>query len=505
MHIKKRNIINLFLAFIVSFSFVGAIAPDVERVQAASNITVVQDSMSVAQFNNPNNIDVTFLRQLDDAIYLNSSVINAEVTKSNSFWVLAEDTGTYYLQVCLLAPRVECGTYTLPRRYSSLVSFNTISFISSYNFTFTNMTTSSHVGTNQTTTNRFYLDGRDYVIGSYNWIGSANGGVTLSNFTARYTDVVCVRDYTFPFDPILTPVLDYPYNLNIQTQGFTEWLINTGKYREIGASMLANHVGGFVELFNEYGASLTFFKKQVSAFFDYHNIGQGVSDYNVILNKTRQLYQEYLRLKNDTVGNHLLPRVASTIEPDTNDTNQTLITNTIDDTEIVSILRDILRTLLSFPATWYDMHQQLMIKLDELDLTTNIVDDGGTNDLDLLFTYDQDEFESDWNSFEDAINDDVASKTALIDSISNRSIMPENMLSDQTTFSLTVPLIDGYTVQQNGSGYTTNIHNYTFDMSEHATFDAVFKKIKRFIGVIMIIAYLVSLRYRIPRIVRGES
>lgn len=307
------------------------------------------------------------------------------------------------------------------------------------------------------------------------------------------------------FDPILSPLLDYPYNLDIQTQGFTEWLINTQKYREIQSAMIANHVSPFVELFNQYGGSLTFFRKYVKQYFDLIHIGDGVSDYGVILKKTRELYQEYLRLKNDTVGNHLIPRVSSTIEPDTNDSNQTLVTNTINDTEIEKILRDILRALLSFPSTWYDMHQQLMNKLDDLKLTTNIVNDGGSNDLDVLFNYDEDEFNSDWNSFEDLINDDVNSKTALIDSINNRSVMPENMLSDQTTFSLTIPLIDGYTVTRDGTSYSTNINNYTLDMSEYPTFDSVFKTIKRFIGVIMIIAYLVSLRYRIPRIVRGES
>lgn len=307
------------------------------------------------------------------------------------------------------------------------------------------------------------------------------------------------------FDPILSPLLDYPYNLDIQSQGFTEWLINTQKYKEIVSAMIANHVSPFVELFNQYGGSLTFFRKYVKQYFDLLHIGDCVSDYGVILKKTRELYQEYLRLKNDTVGNHLAPRVSSTIEPETNDNNQTLITNTVNDTEIEKILRDILRTLLSFPSTWYDMHQQLIQKLDELQLTTNIVNDGGSNDLDVLFNYDQDKFNSDWNSFEDAVSNEVDSKTALVDSINDRSFMPEKMLSDQNSFSLTVPFIDGYTVSQDGTSYTTSINNYTLDMSEYPTFDSVFKKIKRFIGIIMIIAYLVSLRFRIPRIVRGES
>lgn len=378
----------------------------------------------------------------------------------------------------------------------------TLQNIDDYNFTFTTINSLPSSASGGADRNAVIYNSSDSQLYQVSAAYDNNGISYNYSSVIRY---IAKIELIPQFDPILSPILDYPYNLDIQSQGFTEWLINTEKYKEIKSSMIANHVSPFVELFNQYGGSLTFFRKYVKQYFDLIHIGDGVSDYGVILKKTRELYQEYLRLKSDTVGSHLAPRVSSTIEPETNDNNQTLITNTVNDTEIEKILRDILRTLLSFPSTWYDMHQQLMQKLDELQLTTNIVNDGGSNDLDVLFNYDQEEFESDWNSFEDAVNDEVNSKTALVDNINNRSVMPEKMLSDQNSFSLTVPLIDGYTVSQDGTSYTTSINNYTFDISQHPEFDAVFKKIKRFSGIILIIAYLVSLRFRIPRIVRGES
>lgn len=374
--INKNTVISFSLIFLLVFSFLCLCFFDknINRVSAANNHYVSQDGFSVAQFNNPLNLDTDFLRQLDDSIYLNTSLGSMGYTKSNSFWVLAQDSGTYYLQVIKTSPCVICGTYTISYNYTTLVSFSTVGFISSY--VFSNNGFWSTAQTYFTVSNVFYLDGRNYVIGSYENQGNGWDAV-LTNFTPRFTDIVCVRDYNFPYDPILTPILDYPYNLDIQSQSFTEWLISTNKYKEINRAMLSNHVNQYVELFNQYGASLSFFKKQVSAFFDFYNIGQGISDYNVILNKTRQLYQEYMRLKNDTVGNHLAPRVESSIVPETNDNNLTLVTNDSNDTEIISILRDILRSLLSFPSTWNDLNQLLLNAFNSLDLTTNIVNDGG--------------------------------------------------------------------------------------------------------------------------------
>lgn len=495
---KIKNIITGIIGgFILCTGSVASVS--------AASISVVQEDFSIAQFSNPQDIDSDFLRQVDDAIYLNSSIRSAGVDKTNSFWVLAEDTGTYYLQVIKLSPRVESGTYTLPYTFTSIVTFNTVPFISTYNFTFSNMVTNSHNSMNHEVTG-FYQDGRSPVIGTFKWKGSSSGAVNVSDFSVRYSDIVVVRNYNFPYDPILSPILDYPYNLDIQSQSFTEWLISTEKYLDIYHSLQANHVSGFVEVFREFGGSASFFKRYCKGFFDFNNIGQGVSDYNLILRKTKALYQEYLRLKNDTVGNHLAPRVESTIVPETNDNNTVLVTNAVDDTTIISLLRDILRSLIALPNTLNDFTQLILNKLDSLDLTTNIVNDGGSGITDFsdLYVYDVDSFNNDLADFEADIEDVQSVPMGYISNINQNSLMPEKMLEDKDSLIVNVPTVTGFTVGGNGSTYSTQTGSYVLRSVDYPWLDTVVQKIKRYASILLILGYLVHLRYRIPELVRGE-
>lgn len=494
----KNKIIGVFGA--VSIAACSAVS-----VVFAAPQSIVQDSVSVTEFSNPQNIDLDFLRQLDDAIYLNSSIRSANVNKTNSFWALAESSGTYYLTVCKLSPRAEVGTYTIPYSSTSVVTFSTTGFISTYNFEFRTLITSSHYG-GVWTTESFFQDGRDSVIGTFDSNGSMNGSVNVDNFVVRFSDVVVVRNYNFPYDPILSPILDYPYNLDIQSQGFVEWLISTGKYTEINDAILSNHVSGFVDIFRQYGGSSSFFKRYCKGFFDFNNIGQGVSDYNLILKKTKALYQEYLRLKNDTVGNHLAPRVESTIVPETNDSNTVLVTNAVDDTTIISLLRDILRSLIALPNTLNDLTQLILNKLDSLDLTTNIVNDGGSGITDFsdLYIYDVDAFNNDLADFEADIEDVQSVPMGYISTINQNRFMPENMLEDKNSLTVNVPTITGFTVGGNGSTYSTQTGSYVLRSVDYPWLDTVAQKIKRFGSIILIIGYLVHLRYRIPELIRGE-
>ena len=492
----KNKLIGILIAF--SISICGAAS-----VSAANNFSIVNQEFSVAEFNNPQNLDLDFLRQLDDAIYLNTSIRNLSIDKTNSFWVIYENTGTYYLQVVKLSPRVECGTYTLSYQWSDLVSFSTPAFISTHVFSLgTFWSTSS---TSFTVDNVFYMDGRNYCIGQYTNRGTGWDAI-LENFIPRFSGVGCVRNYNFPYDPILSPILDYPYNLDIQSQDFVEWLIATGRYTEINGSILSNHVSGFVDIFREYGGSTSFFKRYCKGFFDFNNIGQGVSDYNLILKKTKALYQEYLRLKNDTVGNHLAPRVESTIVPETNDNNTVLVTNSVDDTTIISLLRDILRSLIALPNTLNDLTQLILNKLDSLDLTTNIVNDGGSGITDFsdLYIYDVDAFNNDLADFQSDIEDVQNVPMGYISTINQNSFMPENMLEDKNSLTVNVPTITGFTVGGNGSTYSTQTGTYVLRSVDYPWLDTVVQKIKRFASIVLILGYLVHLRYRIPELIRGE-
>lgn len=497
----KMNIKNKIIGVLGALSIgLGSVYTS---VSAANNYAIVNQDFSVAQFNNPQNLDTDFLRQVDDAIYLNTSIRNMNIDKSNSFWVIYQYSGLYYLQIIKLNPRIECGTYTCPYQWTDLVTFNTPQFISTYNFSMV-----TFFGTASTSfwyTDLFYMDGRNYCIGSFQNHGTGWDSL-LQDFTPRFSGVGCVRNYNFPYDPILSPILDYPYNLDIQSQSFTEWLIDTEKYLDIYHSLQANHVAGFVDVFREYGGSSSFFKRYCKGFFDFNNIGQGVSDYNLILKKTKALYQEYLRLKNDTVGNHLAPRVESSIVPDTNDNNTVLVTNTLDDTTIISLLRDILRSLIALPNTLNDLTQLILNKLDSLDLTTNIVNDGGSGITDFsdLYIYDVDSFNNDLANFQADIEDVQNVPQGYIDTINQNSLMPENMLEDKNSLIVNVPTITGFTVGGNGSTYSTQTGSYVLRSVDYPWLDTAVQKIKRFASILLIMGYLVHLRYRIPELVRGE-
>ena len=61
-----------------------------------------------------------------------------------------------------------------------------------------------------------------------------------------------------PYDPIIDPLYESTYRLYINDQEFVEWLINTGRYTEINARMMANHVSGTVESFESLVIKVSF-------------------------------------------------------------------------------------------------------------------------------------------------------------------------------------------------------------------------------------------------------
>lgn len=490
--INKNTYFSFFLFLLFSFLGLFFFDNNIKSVSAGTNLAIVNEDFSVPEFHNPQDLDIDFLRQLDDAVYLNTSLRSQNITKQNSFWVIYQYTGTYYLQVVEIQPRVEVGSYTIAYRWSDLVSFSTTSFIDSYVFNFGQFWYTAN--TSFTFTNVFYMNGRTLCIGNFDNVGTGWDAI-ITNFSPRFEDVGCVRNYNFPFDPILSPILDYPYNLDIQSQDFVEWLISTGKYTEINDAILSNHVSGFVDIFRQYGGSSSFFKRYCKGFFDFNNIGQGVSDYNLILKKTKSLYQEYLRLKNDTVGNHLAPRVDSSIVPETNDNNLTLVTNDANDTEIISILRDILRSLLSFPTTWNDLNKLLLNAINALDLTTNIVNDGGTGltSADIWGSGDITESEN-YLALTSAFMD----KGVDVSAAENMKINYLDNSTQQDSFTVSVVMPDQYV---NGQ-FTEKTVSHTIDnTSKMYNTLILFRKLIAF----AVVAYFaIRIRFELPHLIRGE-
>lgn len=344
----------------------------------------------------------------------------------------------------------------------------------------------------------------------YSWFnGSAfyySGALTLGQ--TQYPVAVFTGTNEHPFDPIIDPIYNATYSLYINDREFTEWLINNGRYIDINSAMLANHVSDTVGIFKKYGGNNTAFARLLKQFFDLRNIGQGVTDYNVAISKIRELYREFEADRKQELLNKFYGRTEDTenIKPDTNETNNTLITNLGTDDIYTQLLRDILRALIAMQNNLGDLLISINDKLDNLDNTVNIVNDSGIDDLDFseLWVYDSDAFSDDLETF----SEDVASVQQLpvqyVTTISQNALMPERMLSDKETLSVNIPNISGFTVSNNGKAYSTQTTTYNLKSTDYPWLDPLVKKIKRFTGIMLIIGYLVHLRYKIPELVRGE-
>lgn len=385
--------------------------------------------------------------------------------------------------------------FTCDRYWGYSGSINSLDNINSINFSSNTQFYKQAIMYNS---NTGYCSGelRDYGSGS---IQSGSYPPPSSNFV-YYSSLVR------PFDPVIEPILKTPYNLNIQKEGFIEWLINNDRYREINSAILENHVGGWVDVFTNYGGNQSFFKKIALQFINANRINMGADDINVALTKTKSLYQEYLKAKNDIYGNHLSRRTWDTnnIIPETNDTNNTLVINDANDTVDISILRDILRACINIPNVINDNFNILFNKLDNMDNVVNIVNDSGIDDFSVLYIYDADAFSNDLQNFEEAIEEVQSVPQGYIDTINQNSLMPENMLEDKNSLTVNVPTITGFTVGGNGSTYSTQTGSYVLRSVDYPWLDTAVQKIKRFASIILILGYLVHLRYRIPDLIRGE-
>lgn len=392
--------------------------------------------------------------------------------------------------------------------YTGKFSRNTVapSLLNQYQFT-----TNSEISPNDNSSQLYNCAGmKTNSSGAYSWFyGSSfyyRGSLTVGTYF--YPVAVFTGTNEHPFDPIIDPIYNATYSLYINDQEFVQWLLNNGRYVEINNSMLSNHVGDTVGIFKKYGGNNTAFARLLKQFFDLRNIGQGVSDYNVAIAKIRELYREFEAERKQELLNKFYGRTEDTqnIKPDTNETNNTLITNLSTDDIYTKLLRDILRALIAMQNNLGDLLISINDKLDNLDNTVNIVNDSGIDDLDFssLWVYDSDAFNDDLETF----SEDIASVQRLpvqyVSTIGQNNLMPERMLSDKDSLTVNLPNIAGFTVTNNGKTFSTQTTSYTLKSTDYPWLDPVVKKIKRFAGIMLILGYLVHLRFKIPEIVRGE-
>lgn len=153
--------------------------------------------------------------------------------------------------------------------------------------------------------------------------------------------------------------------LGVDKKGFLEWLISEGKESVInstGFNFTQKQLSLLVDVFDSYGnSSFWFYSSLVKTFkFTQHSL-TGAS---ALLSTLQELYRDYLDYKNSIEIVEITPDDSAKPHWRQDKTDNTLVTDQEDDTSVVSILREILRTIIYLPSS---------IRTSFSDLATNIV------------------------------------------------------------------------------------------------------------------------------------
>lgn len=315
-------------------------------------------------------------------------------------------------------------------------------------------------------------------------------------------------DFSVPFDTVYEEISMPFYSLDVDE--FYDWIINNNKLVELPTYIVQSKLKSFIDFYKQFGSSNSFFVSRIGDWFNHMNIAsQSLSNITTLKNSIDKLYSEYMNYRSSTHAywpSATKIQERSDIDTITDNNNLTLVTDESNDTIDISILRDILRGVVAISNNINEGSSRLIQKLDEINFTVNLTNDGGYNkpDLSQLWTYNSNSFDDDLENFEYDLSVVQTVPMGYINSINQNALMPENMLQDKDSLTVNIPTVTGFTLSNNGSSYSTQTGTYTLKSSDYTWLDPIVKKIKRFGSIILIMGYLVHLRYRIPELVRGE-
>lgn len=345
------------------------------------------------------------------------------------------------------------------------------------------------------------------------------------SYVSEVTQVYANSD--FMVDPVYKPTYDgllvgFPVGLEFSVEDFMQWLVDNDKIA-LSADTGGVSVGGkipayigmaklksFLEFYKQFGSSNTSFVTRIWSWFSHMNIVSQTNENVVILKNTiDSLYREYINsykheFYSDSANQAHHRRNVNT---QTTDDDLTLVTDDANDDIYTTLLREIIRGIVALQSSTISGIQAVIDTLNNLDFSVNVSNNGGVIpniDLSSLYNYDSAAFEDDLQTFVDGIEDVQDVPQGYIDTINQNALMPENMLSDKSTLTVNIPTIAGFTISDNGNSYSTQTGTYALSSSDYPWLDPIVQKIKRFASIILIMGYLVHLRYRIPELVRGE-
>lgn len=247
-----------------------------------------------------------------------------------------------------------------------------------YAFTFTSLSSlpSSVVGSvdrNSVIYNT--ADSSPYVVSAC----SSSNGVINYNYLSKVLYIANITP-TYQDDYLDGVLVGFDFSID----AFYDWLIETGKYSELPVYIGTSKLKSFISFYRSWGSSSSTFVRKILDWFSQMNIvSQSFENRNILKATIDRLYQEYCSSAyyriHDNTANQIHHR--KDINTNTDDDDLTLVTDDPNDSTIISILRDILRGVISIPTSIYNNTQMIISKLDSLNFSVTASNDGGGTDL----------------------------------------------------------------------------------------------------------------------------
>ena len=502
---SKNTIICFSLIFIITLSFLVPCF----RVSAYSivdlpdmNNTIVDES---------SNLTKAQLTSIYNALVKNPNISEVGATPSDLLvfaFHYADNSNYLLLQICARKYCIHCGYAKFFSSSNTSVVWSSISTVLSDNY--------SGLETMHFTVNEVNL-----VNGQYNGIimNTAYNNrfiqalVTFSNDSVTQPQYNRIYSSMYGLVPSFEPDEISAFtglNLDFNETDFYNWLIDNDKV-VISVDSGGASVGGkipayiglqklksFISFYKQYGGSNTSFFKFIKGWFSYMNIANQTGDnINVLKNTMDNLYKEYLNsyIVNayPNTLNHAHQR--KNIQTNTDDNDTSLITDDPNDSTDTSILRDILRGIISLSTSITSHFEALFDKLNELDFTVNVSNNGGADftSADIWGSgviTDSENYHALTAAFMDKGIDVVSAESMDINYLDNAT--------QQDSFTVSVDMPDQFV---NGE-FTSKTVTHTIDnTSKMYNTLLLFRKL---IAFAVITYFAIRLRYELPSLIRGE-
>ncbi|MCI6581881.1 MAG: hypothetical protein MSH15_07875 [Oscillospiraceae bacterium] len=332
-------------------------------------------------FYNNSSLDDSTVKTIFDNIYNNQSIIDLGYSSENSTLCIYEADGTIRIYIqktdffvnvgsgCIL--NFENDGYPKYIYYSFSNNSSSISDLLYYSFSLTSI---SYPGSGYRTYNLPVFDSTNnqYFIACINSNYYYGHNLSLMNgYSDSNPDISKPLAFFYNYvpsasKPDVSDKLTFTgVRLGVDKKGFLEWLISEGKESVInstGFNFTQKQLSLLVDVFDSYGNnSFWFYSSLVKTFKLTQHSLTGAS---ALLSTLQELYRDYLDYKNSIEIVEITPDDSAKPHWRQDKTDNSLVTDLEDDTSVVSILREILRTIIYLPSS---------IRTSFSDLATNIV------------------------------------------------------------------------------------------------------------------------------------